>query len=1197
MEQGKEKKAENLAIQTPTYNPEQKLAIKTRDKDILVAAGAGCGKTFVMIERIADNIIQKVASVDQLLVVTYTKAAASEMRVKLANKINDLLADPQYSEEDKNYLRKQADLIGQSDICTLHKFCQNIIQKYFYVLDLDASFEICDSSEANMLRNRAISEIFDELIAKDDAEFALLAKTFDDKRGFGKISEYVYKMYEFLNNQPDINVFRQKVNSAFNTDLNVNKFAQVLNKNTVELFEHFYAIFANLRYKANLMMQESLVQLIDSYLFALRQVKSQNTFEQNLGMAFAVKLTPIPRTKAKSPEEEELREELKIVKSNFSKSLKDVLATYITDDINVIKSDMVASQSIVNAMLNLVQMFRERYLKLKKDKNLLDFSDLEHYAYQILSNPQIGAEVRNRYKQIYVDEYQDVNDIQEGILNKVHDIRDIFLVGDVKQSIYGFRNTNPQIFLDKLAQFGAEDKNVGTAITVNLNNNYRSDQRVLDYVNWVFGILMTKEFAGIDYNNGNVMNSASGYQHNNPLALPTVEFMIVNKATEENEKLDASQVYRVSRAPLVADVEKSYAKAEAYAIYNKIIYLLGTQKTIYDAKKKVDRPIQFSDITILARTRSVALKEILDTLRELGLPVAPMSKGSVLEEYEVKILYDYLNLVNNCTDDIFVTELLISPVVGLDEEALCRIRANSPQSEYFYQCVQSYDVDDEIGKKLTQFWGLIEESRNELINGTVYQMLMNFCDKTHYLDILRQMPDGGSKIRNVMGFANSFIGKKYNFDLQDYLANMSGNTQQEEILQESNTEASVIGVATMHQSKGLEYPIVFMVDCGHAYNMDDKKGDFLLSSELGIGMYAYDANNRTKRKTILHSAVKVASKDKDLAERQRLLYVAMTRAKNHLFISGAMKLDSFEPYQSAYALKNVPNDLCLILSSLSIDALLTLRGVGSYTQIIEGNKVEYSLVDVPQIGEKNEPKKVVHNMTTETGANSPRFAEMLTKNIKFNYPFTESSVIALKNSVTTLNHKASNDEAESVCDEPQNFDLSESKLNENVDTEVGIAFHKAMQLIDFNLNSEAEIVQFLSKRLSADELKMINCGKILQAVRKLRPLLSGATLLREQEFYMQIPLNELIKTNVVDKVVVEGVIDLVAIKNDEIIIIDYKTSNTHNLQKTAQSYVTQLRCYQKAVEGVYNRQVKQKFLYFFLQERLILIDNDCLVFV
>lgn len=1180
-----EKNAKNTA-KTVEYNPEQRLAIKTRNKDILVAAGAGCGKTFVMIERIADNIIEKVASVDQLLVVTYTKAAASEMRVKLSNKINDLLADPQYSEDDKAYLRTQADLIGQSDICTLHKFCQNIIQKYFYVLDLDASFAICDDNEAKVLRNRAINQLFDDLIAANDADFLLLAKTFDDKRGFDKIAKYVYKIYEFLNNQPDISAYRQKVNSAFNEDLSQNRFAQVLNKNTAELFQHFTAIFRQLRIDAQYLGLEKMVELLDNYVMMMSQVRESNDFETNLRYAFNIKLPALPRTKAQSPEEDDLRAATRDAKEEFSKGLKNVLADYTTSDISQIKNDIMSGQGLVNAMLNLVEQFRNRYLTLKKEKNLLDFSDLEHYAYQILSNPQVNAEVRNRYKQIYVDEYQDVNDIQEGILNLVHDIRDIFLVGDVKQSIYGFRNTNPQIFLDKLDKFNSEDKVTGSAIKIDLNNNYRSDQRVLDYVNWIFGVLMTKEFAGIDYSDGNAMNSASNYQHNNPKALPTVELMVVNKTKTESEKLSAAQIYTVSTAPLVEDEEKSYAKAEAYAIYDRIMYLLSEQKTIYDAKKKIDRPIQFGDITILARTRSNALMEILACLGELGLPIAPVSKESVLEEYEVEILLSYLKLIDNRADDIALTEFLVSPIVGLDEEDLCKIRVNFQQKEYFYQCVYEYSQDDEIKEKIDFALDLLDFGRKKLINGSIYQTLMEFCDKTDYLNFVAAMPRGEERVRNIMGYLNSFIGTKYDYDLCDYLSNMSQNTEVEKILREPNTGASVIGVATMHQSKGLEYPIVFMVDCGHNYNIEDKKGDFLLSSELGIGMYTYDTESRIKRKTILHSAVKIASKDKDLAERQRLLYVAMTRAKNHLFISGAMRLDTFIPYQSAYGLKSTQNDLSLILSSLTIDDVNTLRAVGSLSQeLTKENIVKYTVLDTPS--DNAEQNNVT--IPTKNKGITAKYVDILTKNADFDYPYKKSCATVLNTSVTALNHEASVQILENTL---QNTEKSNSPEVEKIDTEVGTAFHKAMEIIDFNLSTEGEVAEYLSKKLSADELKMVDCGKITKAINNLRPILQGAKLLREQEFSMRAPLCELIKTDVCDEVFVRGIIDLVAVKDDEVILVDYKTSNSQDLQKTAQTYATQLNCYEKAVEAVLSRPVKQKFLYFFLQERLILIDND-----
>lgn len=1161
------------------FNENQRLAVFTSDKDILVSAGAGCGKTFVMIERIAENIINKKVSVDELLVVTYTNAAASEMRIKLNTKINELLQDSSLDEADKSYLRLQADLIGQSDICTLHKFCQNIIKKYAYTLDIDPSFTICEDSEANLLRNSAINEVFSELIAENNADFALLADTFDDKRGYDKISKYVFKIYDFLNNQPDIESFKRKVNSGYNDDLNSNRFAQTINKNTVEFFEHYVLIFSALKREAMLSGLTRLVELLDNYVTLLQGINATNDFYQNHRLVYALSLKALPRTSV-SPEDDAMKTRISDIKKGFSDGLKKVRENYITSDIEELKAGLFASQKIVNAMFMLVDRFSQKYLELKKSKNLVDFSDLEHFAYQILRNPVVGKEISNKYKQIYVDEYQDVNDIQEGIINLVHKSRDIFLVGDVKQSIYGFRNTNPQIFLDKLENFGQEGNIDST--TIPLNENYRSDQRILDYVNMVFAVLMTKDFAGIDYLPSHEMLSGAGYQSVEG-ALPSVEIMVINKTREQAEKEVPTDVYRVSTAPLVEDLEQSYAKSEAHAIYSKIMQLLSEQKQIYDAKKKCYRDIEFSDITILARTRSNGLMEILNELSALGLPIAPVSKDSITTEYEVKLLFEYLSLLNNRTDDVLLTGFLVSPIVGLDERDLVAIRLGNPQCDSFFDCVMAYKVEDEIRTKINYALGLIERGRQTLLCGSIYDVLSDFCKRTNYLHLVAAMENGETRVSNVMGYINSFIGKKYNYDLVDYLANVTENNGEQNIAKEPNAGASVIGVATMHQSKGLEYPIVFMVDCGHNYNMEDKRGDFLLNSELGVGMYTYDSTLRTKKKTILHSAVKIAIKDKDLAERERLLYVAMTRAKNHLFISGAINLDKFNSCTTAYALKNVQNDLSLILSSVSAEDIDTLRNKGELTQTIApNNTINYYVMPAMHEGAEAES----NNMTIKTEADA-ELVKMLNKNLDFAYKYTESATTAHKNAVTALNKigKIKDLSAESDLGE-----IAEPKP-ESIDTEVGIAYHRAMQLIDFNLRTEDEVADFLRKNLTTDEFKMIDCGKILRAIQNLHPIVDGAELWRERKFVMKVPLCDVVDSPITDKVMIEGVVDLIAIKNGQVYIIDYKTSNSANLDKTARSYITQLRCYQRAIESANNCQVAQKFLYFFLQERLILIDN------
>ena len=1168
------------------YNQNQELAIFTKDKDILVSAGAGSGKTFVMIERIAENIIKHNVSVDELLVVTFTNAAANEMRLKLNDKLLELLNDDNLDSNERKYLLNQVDLMGQSDICTLHKFCQTLIQKYFYTIDIDSAFAIGEESDTLSLKNRAINNLITELAEKKDANFLLLANTFDDKRGFDKIKKYAFKIYDFLTNQPSIDDFKNRVNNAYLGTIDTNAYTDVINKYVCEVFDYFTQSFADLKREADFLGFDALSEKLSEYITELSKISTKNTFSQNHYLVFNLNLSTLS-VRTDDAECLELKEDASALKTSFSKVLAKLRDNvYLSSDLNEISKDLQASKNVVFAMFNLVEKFTKKYSKLKKDNNILDFSDLEHYAYQILCNPQVQAEVCEKYKQIYVDEYQDINDIQEGIINKIHQIKDLFLVGDVKQSIYGFRNTNPQIFLDKQTKFA--DSSLESAISLPLNENYRTDQKILDVVNLVFGVLMTKRLGGIDYLPDNKMVSGREFKSSQN-SLPSVEVLIVEQEKEEKQQIIPTESYKVSTAPILEDEEKSYAKTEANIIFSKIAQLLHEQKQIYDAKSGKFRDIRLDDITLLARTRSDYLDILLKELTDLGLPLAPIERETVFGEYEVNLLYTYLYLVNNKTDDIKLTEFLISPIINLNEDELSRIRLNSPESETFYDCIINYNIYDNIGDKLKRALTLIEDGRLFLVNKTIYELLVDFCDKTNYLEIISAFDGGQNRVRNVQGYINSFIGKRFNSDLCEYIASVEENDSMPKITPENNTGISVVGVETMHHSKGLEYPIVFLVDTGHGFNMEEMRGDFLLHSELGVGMYVYDTEMRVKKETVSHSAIKIALNNKRFAENLRLLYVAMTRAKNHLFITGSTNLDKIASSTLPYALKITNNNMNLILSVLNKDEIDKLKNIKHLThKINDENLINFEVFPCEKSIKIDENKENNFNVEQDD-----EFCDILTKNCDFVYNFDKNTKTALKNTVTMLNRQDEDPEI-SQNYEPKNFNVSENFSGQTgkVDTEVGIAYHKAMQLIDFDLASVMEVTNFLQTKLSIEEFNLIDCGKIYSAIQNLKPFVDGARLFREQEFLMYVPLKELTNSSIDDKVLVQGVVDLIAVKNNEIYIFDYKTSNTKNVEQRAKSYFTQMRCYQKAVEGALNCKINKKFLYFFLQERLILIDNE-----
>ncbi len=1167
------------------FNDFQREAILTRDKDILVSAGAGSGKTSVMIERIARNIIEEGINVNEMLVVTFTNAAANEMRLKLEKKLNEVLRTAT-DEHVKKRLREQLDLLGQSDICTLHKFCISIIQKYFYAIDVDPSFNVGDESETALLRARAFSDLVADCEKRQDDEFNLVASTFDSKRNFNKIRDYIYKIHTFLTNLPDIDEFRRRVDEAYDGSIDENKFTTILNSYIIEMFDYFKASFHESLNDAEMIGYTDMCEYLKGIISVLDCVKPDLPFTKNHFAVYNLPSMKALSVKANSTEEDELKESVKEVKEDFSKKLKDLRdKKLISSDLNKIEQDLKETKSVLNAMFSLVERFETRYNKLKKDRNIFDFSDLEHFAYKILSDETVCAEVRARYKQIYVDEYQDINDIQEGIIARVHGARDLFLVGDVKQSIYGFRNTNPQIFLDKLGAFSM--KNNEDNVAIRLNYNYRTDQKILELVNFVFGRLMTKNLGGIDYLPDNEMQSDMTFVPAEN-ALPEIEIDIINKPRETATPLEPDGVYRVSTSPIIESVERDFARSEGVRIAEKIAEFMTKQKTIYDARKKAFREINYSDITLLCSARTEEVSIILETLADYGIPVGLLNNDEIFDEYEIQVLFAYLNLVNNPYNDLYLTTFLSSPVINLDENALARVRACAPTRDNYYECVYEYENrDDELARRIKYAHELINDGAERIINDNIYNLLNYFCDKTNYLALIGALENGQNRVKNVIGYINNFTGKKYNNDLRDYLSSVEQAETKPKISPEVAIGDNAVNVETMHKSKGLEYPIVFLINTGHKFNTINRVGDFILHSALGVGTNKYDTTTRTQTPTLSLNAIKIAMRDKDFAENLRLLYVAMTRAKNHLIITGSTDIKKLKSNTSPFAVKSRGNFLELILSAFTPTEIDSIRnGITSFKMPmgIDNNLVVnvFDCIDYNVVKQEKVLQKEDFNHL------NAKMSDILAKFSDYTYKFDKSTHLALKNTVTALNRES--EAGESVNIEPQHFSVSESLSS--ITTEQGIAYHKAMQLIDFELPSVESVSLYLSTRLTPNEMALVDPQKIYSAICQIRPMLDGARILREQQFMMRKPYNSLVpNSDITDEILVQGVIDLVIIKNNSITLIDYKTSGSHNIEKTAQNYVMQLNCYSEAIHGALHARPTQKFLYFFLQERLILIDN------
>ena len=1159
---------------------QQKSVIDTTDCQLLVSAGAGSGKTSVMIER-AVNFVIKNGSVENLLMITFTNAAATEMRAKMEKELQLYLNN--CSEQNlKAHIKEQLNLLGQADICTVHNFCQKLIKKYFFVINIDPSFSIIDESESMVLRERALNLVFNKLLDKNDNSFFDLLSVYDEKRNFKKLSTIVLKTFDFLQQLPEIDEFEKDILSLYESDINENEITKTINNFVINKMQYFVCKFEELNKNAKINGYEKIENITNNILTNISQINSKNNFETNHKLIFLLPSLPPKPVNGKDYDINELNENYANIKEEFNADiLKIKNKIYCSENFDEIVSNFKWCEKNVQTIFMVTKLFSQYYSDLKRENNQMDFSDLEHFALKILKDNSIKEQVKDNYKQIYVDEYQDINNIQESIIQSVASENNLFLVGDVKQSIYRFRNTNPQIFVDKFNQFNKDGKNKKAK---ELNVNFRSDEAILDFVNFVFTRAMTKEIASVDYEkNGKLDAGIQFVTPENGIAKTCI--CVVKQQKEKKEKPEACGIYSVEKAEQQPEEESVFAKTEAYIVAQKITELMSEQKVIYDPKLKSLRPIEFNDITLLVRNRGEYLDTLTSYLRLLGVPVNSVSGVSIFEEYEIQVLHNYLKLLLNTQDDYTLTAFLSSPSIGLSMQELSDIRLKNSDINFYLACFK----EQSFNKKVSFAFQLINDGRLSLINGSIYEVLNNFLTKTNLLAYFATMENGKQRLINVQTYLQHFLSHSYNYDLVSYL-NFVEKSEKVNIPIQNLGGVDAVNIRTMHESKGLEYPIVFIVDSGHNFNTDSLKGSVLFSTKFGLGIEAFDKQLRVKYSTLTRSAIVIEEDEQQFAEELRLLYVAMTRAKNNLYIIGKASLDNIYPSIHKFDLQKKTSFLSILLSLLGETNISSIKNDVNKIAINSSNKNQFLVECYEPLQEEDlvlDDKNC--NYVNKKNIDSDKFLLTLYKYCGKQYEFNQSTSIALKSSITKIMQQEQ--EENNYNEAPYRFNLNEINPMDT-SAEIGTAYHKAMQFIDYSLNSVDEVEKYLKKVLLPDELSLINCHTIYKCIKHFKPLMENAQVLREQRFFMLIPYNEIVPNNQIsDKILIQGAVDLIIIKDNAITLVDFKTTKQKDANKIWQKYKIQLECYKKAVENAFNLPVSKKIIYSFLNELEISFDK------
>lgn len=1125
-----------MADNEKNYTPDQRKAVIAEGRNVLVSASAGSGKTFVMIERVIRLIVEGKAEVGEILAVTYTTAAAEEMKQKL---VKAIIAEINAGRDAARF-RKALSEVPTASISTFHSFCANLIRTYFYALDVDPSVSVADENQAGELKNKALDSLFESLYETRDEDFLYLVRIMGRSRGDDSLKETVKKLYEFASSEKSAEEFLTK--AAEN----------ITEKSFYKSENELYGIFAAY-IKELIRIGENLSSLAESYGYAvyveyvgellvkLKTCLNAKDF-RSLIKAAGLSVPKAPRTTSKDDEDlAAYKGKLEYFKKKCKDVYDDIREASPNDDEEKDLSEYLSTARATKALCRLTIDFGKEYARLKADAAALDFADLEHFAYRLLSeNPDVLSAVKQKYKYVFADEYQDVNGIQEAILSLISS-DNAFMVGDVKQSIYAFRGCNPDIIAAKFERYER-----GEGETVSLDENFRSTDAVLAAVNKTFSPIMTKDFGGTDYKN-NPMTGSGKY----PLGYG--ETILIEIPEAEKEKTIKGGVYDI-----VDDVNAPAPKAafaEGAVVANIVRKEAGGK--VYDLKAKREREVTPKDFAVLTRNSSGFPTEIVRHLKRNDIPVSSSAKNPVGDYPEIKLLKDLLKIIVRFADDAPLFACLKSAIGGVSEAEAAEIKraayaaitsdtGDKPaatKKPTFADCYRWYLLsgeDENIRNKLKNFDEYISKIR--LLSGfeNAGEILSRVLSETGLdLEILSQK-NGEIRLSRVERFIAEAGSGENGLSVSKFLTRAESDDGDVSVGSSDGDDS--VTVTSMHASKGLEYPIVILAGLGKRFNLDDTKKEILTDRYEGIALKFYDEESKRTKITLPRAAFKERARLNAIKEEMRVFYVAMTRAECKLYLVTSEPVEENDDFTSIL----FANKFSDFIKTKYFDKKIT--------------------ADDTEIGDGEDVREVY------ISKDRPALTDLIRKNLSFIYPYEEDVNLPVKRAVTSLAEDATTDDDE----------MTEIRLPVDKTTrERGIAYHAFLQHADSFYEDAGVLLEKIKtgKKLTDEQLALLSEEKLRKILRApLFEEIRGYKFYKEQPFIAQMAANEISNTNATGDVLVQGIIDLLAVKGDKAIIIDYKYSKK-SISHLKETYAYQLALYKKAVEKTLKLKVEKTILF------------------
>lgn len=1132
------------------FSNEQLSAIKSEQPRLLVSASAGSGKTKVLVERIADIVSTKKANINQMLVVTFTNLASLEMKSRLKKTLETL------AKTDESFY-EQLNLLNTANISTLHKFCQNVIREFFYEVQVNPNFSVLDESESAFLKAKALEQILSDYAKSLDDEYEKIYQIFFESRNDDVLKQNVLSIYNFLSSKED-DYFNHMIKTSYNDDIEKNPVITYIKNELDEMLKYYVNRFEECLFKAQNLKSDKLILLSSGLLSTLKRIQNCSFYD----VQDAIKNAKISSKKFKdiSAEEQIVLDEITAIADEAKKQLSKISSCFVSSH-GALKAELDTNKKVLAKFYEIVIKFTVAYSNLKLQKNALDFDDLEHYCLKILKNSTIKEKLQNRFKYIFIDEYQDTNEIQEGIINLLINKNFIFMVGDVKQSIYMFRQCNPQIFVNKMETLKSQDENS----VISLNANYRSDKDILNFSNLVFENIMRKDTACLDYKNESMFVFGQTVEKQNS-NISSVNLCLIEKQDKEDNSESPKNIYSILEDKLSCDEDSSIQK-EAKLIFEKIVELRNTQLKENETK----RNIEFSDMAVLVRTRD-AIKQISQVLTSLGVPVNAEYKTNLFEEKEIRTLIDYLKILNNYYDDIALAGVLKSPIMQLSDCDLVKIRQECLDTP-FYEAVKHYadNQNDDLSQKLSKLFYELNHFSSLLLYRTLSELIVDIVGYYNLEQYYSKQKNYLQILNNVDLFVNEVksIGSDSLGQLISYIDNFANSTQDVK----NKTSANSVYVGTIHSSKGLEYPVVFLADTAKKFNTISIKEKLVKNGELGFAISNYDTVKRQKQEGIIKNIIKRRITQQEKQEEMRMLYVALTRAKSYLFVIGTCDFSELKAITQTFQIKQSNSYLDYITGSLETSTLQKLQQENC-NQICHYKNLTFKIETYPSNFDES-LASIDYEKSFDVKFDDSYLSKTFATN---NFSF--------KNTVTA------------ILEQQENYDITDFKIkkNKNNDDEdfllIGTNYHKVMETIDFSAQSVKEEIENKIKNgvLKSANLEFVEISNIEKAVKSISEIIDNQDIvLKEKPFMIYMPLNSVTENDSAEKVLVQGVVDLMIIKPSKIVLIDYKTSRLSTHQAFKDKYSIQLELYRQAIEKFYKKPVTKKYIYSFYLNELIIV--------